>query len=182
MDALKTAVDVLLRPGSAFAAIRGNDCRYFPRALGVASIAYGLSILGTLPHTISGSKLLLTGAAMGLLAGIVYLVVIYYLGKAWGGNRHWRKVFSVILYMGVTAIALVAVTVSEAYLAQFHTVVSEASGIIRLALLVWFVMITIEAIKVVNGFGTWKAIAVGLVAAAASLAAFAPYIAITGII
>ena len=191
MDALKMAANVLVRPDSAFAAIRDNDRRYFPGALGVASVAYGLSILGIMLDLVGWSAtMLLAGVALGLLANIVYLVVVYHLGKAWGGNRHWRKVFSAVLYAGVVMVAMAAVTVSYMYLAQSHTLDSEAFALsvflARLAVLsmfvVWLAVVTIKAIKTVNGFGTWKAVAVGSAAVAASLAAFAPYLVIAGII
>lgn len=192
INVLRTAAGVLVNPIHTFAAIRDNDHLHFPRALAITAVVYGLSALSALPFLVNvrdpatgvigfgeatGTILILVWA-MGTLAQVVFMVAVYYIGKAWGGSRHWRKVFSVILYTNVAAVVPSIAGVVEAY-AGYDPVVSAVSQTLDTVFVIWLIVVTIIAIKIVNGFGIGRAIATGLVAVVAAAAAVVPLMLIT---
>ena len=157
LDELAMAYQVVRRPNSAFVALRDDDHRYFQSSIVVlllASIAYvglGLStpeLAGQPTMDISTSfGLAVLGTAAG--AGTIYLV-----GRAFGGNKSWRKALTVLFYTVIVWIPTAAVqTMSSLQSPSLQAVVGTAA----LAALAWAVILSVKAVKVLNGFGTAKA-------------------------
>lgn len=150
LDELAMAFQVIVRPNQAFATLRDNDHRYFMPSIAVmllASVAY--AGLGSASHAIAAADFGLNILSIVAGAGTIYLI-----GKALGGNKSWRKVFTAIFYIEVVSILLVAAS-ALSFLLPFS--LQGAYYAIMIAVLVWAVIIGIKAIKVLNGFGTAKA-------------------------
>ena len=121
--------------------------------------------------------------AVGFLKGIVSFVTLYFIGKKLGGNTNWKKVFSVIFHTYVPVIPMMIIIsvlvflmwgslaeISPSYLmspdADEEQVLSVIGPMLAYAILiavfaivfmVWIIVISVKAIKVVNGFDTGKA-------------------------
>lgn len=136
---------------------------------------------------------------VGFLKGMVSFVALYFIGKKIGGNTNWKKVLSVIFHTYVPVIPMMIVLSvlvflmwgSLAEIDPFYLMsvdadeeqVMSAMGpmlvyaillvIFAIAFMVWIVVISVKAIKIVNGFETGKAfgllILVMIIASAASL-------------
>jgi hypothetical protein len=132
-----------------------------------------------------GADLVLT-MAIGFLKGIVSFVALYFIGKKLGGNTSWKKVFSVIFHTYVPVIPMmiiISVLVflmwgSLAGIDQSHLMspnVDEEQvlyavgpmlayallvGVFAIAFMIWIIVISVKAIKIVNGFDTGKALGI----------------------
>ena len=137
--------------------------------------------------------------AVGFLKGIVSFAALYFIGKKIGGNTNWKKVFSVIFHTYVPVIPMMIILsvlvflmwgslaeIDPSYL--MSTDVDEEQvlsamgpmlvyallvGGFAIAFMVWIIVISVKAIKIVNGFDTGKAfgllILVMIIASAASV-------------
>ena len=181
LDELAMVFQVARCPNATFAALRDNDHRYFQSSIVVlllTSIAYvgldlstpelagqptldaptsvrvwyaafvGYIFTGQLTLDAPTSfGLTILGAAAG--AGTIYLV-----GRAFGGNKSWRKALTVLFYTGIVWIPAAAVQPMTSI--QFPGL-QAVVGAVALAALAWAVILSVKAVKVLNGFGTAKA-------------------------
>jgi len=121
--------------------------------------------------------------AVGFLKGIVSFVALYFIGKKLGGNTSWKKVFSVIFHTYVPLIPMLFILSvlvflmwgslaetdpsylmppdadEEKVLSALGPILAYAIllGIFAIAFIVWIIVISVKAIKIVNGFDTGKA-------------------------
>lgn len=178
-DGLNMCLQVILHPNSAFATIRDNDQKYFQFSIGIVlslvilpsalttalSAAISPDAFDTLAYSVA--------ADIGLtaLGAAAYTGIIYLSGRRWGGNSNWRKVLSVIFFTYVieipAAFVVVAVTLLSIPLGLYMITPTMA---VSAAAAVWVVIITIKAVKVVNGFGTAKAFGIIVLAFVSSAA------------
>ena len=168
LNELAMAFQVVIRPNQAFATLRDNDHRYFMPSIAVmllASVAY--AGLGSASHAIAAADFGLTILGIVASAGAIYLI-----GKALGGNKSWRKAFTVIFYMEAIGIPLVAAS-ALSFLLPFS--LQGAYHAIMIAVLIWAVIIGIKAIKVLNGFGTAKAFGILILSALIHLIWIIPF-------
>ena len=119
----------------------------------------------------------------GVLSGIISAVFLYYIGKKLGGNNNWKKVFSVIFYASIPAIPfyivisgllfLMMATFADINPSFFQTLdgdedeilsmIGPALGymgmlaLVTIAFVIWIFIISVKAIKTLNGFSTAKA-------------------------
>ena len=105
---------------------------------------------------IAGQQATNAAASFGLtIIGIVASAgTLYIIGKALGGNKSWRKVFTVIFYAEVVGIPMVAASV---LLSLLPLSLQGAAFVMMIAVLIWAIIIGVKAVKVLNGFGTAKA-------------------------
>ena len=167
LDELAMAFQVMIRPNQAFATLRDNDHRYFLPSIAVmllVSVAYAGLDLGTLAITAAGFGLTILGIVAS--AGTIYLI-----GKALGGNKSWRKVFTVVFYIEAVAIPL---AVASFLLSFLPISLQGAAFAMLIAVLVWAFIIGIKAIKVLNGFGTAKAFGILVLSALIQLSWIIP--------
>lgn len=136
---------------------------------------------------------------VGFLKGMVSFAALYFIGKKLGGNTNWKKVFSVIFHTYVPVIPMMMVLsvlvflmwgslaeIDPSYLmsidADEEQVMSAMGpmlvyailvGVFAIAFMVWIIVISVKAIRTVNGFETGKAfgllILVMIIASAASV-------------
>ena len=123
---------------------------------------------------------------------------LYYIGKKFGGNKNWKKVFSVFFHIYVPVIPMMVVMsvlvffmwsslaeIDPSYLMSPEIDEEEALFVIgpilgyvglvtaAIAFMVWIIVISVKAIKIVDGFETGKAfgllILVMIISSAASV-------------
>ena len=152
LDALALVYHVIRRPNSAFATLRDDDRRYFPPSVVVmllASIAYA----GSIDSSISAAS----GFWVTALGTIAYAGTIYLIGRAFGGNKSWRKVLTVVFYVDIIWIPLTAGLFLSSLTSPGLQIVG---GILVIVFFIWVIIVEIKAVKVLNGFGTAKAIGI----------------------
>lgn len=119
----------------------------------------------------------------GVLSGIISAVLLYFIGKKLGGNNNWKKVFSVIFYAYIPAIPFYIVISGLLFLMMatfpgidpsfFQTLDGDEDEIlsmmgpalgymgilalVTIAFVIWIFIISVKAIKTLNGFSTAKA-------------------------
>ncbi|MGI9567823.1 MAG: YIP1 family protein [Nitrosopumilus sp.] len=129
-----------------------------------------------------GSDVILAGA-VGILKGIVSFASLYYIGIKLGGNTNWKKVFSVFFHTYVPVIPMMIVLsvlvffmwsslaeIDPSYLMSPDIDEEEALSVIGpmlgyvglifvavIAFMAWIIVISVKAIKTVDGFETGKA-------------------------
>lgn len=145
-----------------------------------------------------GSDVVLAGM-IGIIKGIVSVASLYYIGKKLGGNKNWKKVLSVFFHTYVPVIPMMVVMsvlvffmwsslaeTDPSYLMSPEIDEEEALYVIgpmlgyvgllaaaAIAFMVWIIVISVKAIKIVDGFETGKAfgllILVMIISSAASV-------------
>ena len=120
---------------------------------------------------------------INILSGLISAVLFYFIGKKIGGNTNWKKVFSVIFHTHVPLIPM-SVVLSILLFLMMDSIASIDSSlfieldedeeqilsligpmlgyvglfvIAAIAFVVWVFVVSIKAVKTVNGFGTAKA-------------------------
>ena len=163
-DGLAMAYQVIMHPNSAFAALRDNDHRYFPLSIAVvllSSIQYA-AFASLMPGIDAQGQIVYVVASFGqaILQIVIIAGTFYLIGRAFGGNKNWRKVCTVIFY---TAIILVPTSALVSLLSSLPPSLLPAFSSVGLHVMmgipvfVWVVIIHVKTIKVLNGFGTAKA-------------------------
>ena len=120
---------------------------------------------------------------ISIISGIISNVLFYFIGKKLGGNTSWKKVFSVLFYAYVPVIPMMAVlsvlvflmwgsltAMDPPYLMEpdadeeeIFSLIGPVLGyvglmaIIAIGFVVWIFVVSVKAIKTLNGFGTAKA-------------------------
>ena len=191
---------VITSPNSVFAQIRDNEEKYFAQSIGIFIVSTILGVFIILPFVMipindaylegvddanlpTDSISIVLGVMVGFLKGIISFVLIYFLGKKLGGNKDWKKVFSVIFHTYVPVIPMMIVVsvlvflmwVSFAEIDPEYLLSSDIDeeqvlfvmwpmlgyavliAIFAIVFLVWIIVISVKAIKIVNGFETGKA-------------------------
>lgn len=118
-----------------------------------------------------------------LLTGIVSAILFYFIGKKLDGNENWKKVFTVYFHTNAVIIPITIVMTVVLFLmwGSFTTIepsillnpnldeedvfplLSSFIGYVALlavlgvGFVIWGLIVTIKAIKIVHGFGTGKA-------------------------
>ena len=117
------------------------------------------------------------------LNGLFSAVLFYFIGKNIGGNTNWKKVFSVIFHTHVPLIPM-SVILSILLFLMMDSIASIDSSLlieldkdeeqilsligpmlgyvglfvtVTIAFVVWIFVVSVKAVKTVNGFGTAKA-------------------------
>lgn len=160
LDGLTMIFEVARRPNAAFATLRDNDHRYFQSSIVVlllVSVAY--VGLGLSTPELAGQPTMDAPASFGLtiLGTVAGAGTIYLVGRAFGGNRSWRKALTVLFYTYIVWIPVAALqAVSSHPSPSLQAVVATAA----LAASVWAIILSVKAVKVLNGFGTAKAVGI----------------------
>lgn len=157
LNDLALALQVITRPNQTFATLRDNDHQYFlPSIALVLLLSAVYAGLDSAAPPIAGQQATNAAASFGLtIIGIVASAgTLYIIGKALGGNKSWRKVFTVIFYAEVVGIPMV---VASVLLSLLPLSLQGAAFVMMIAVLIWAIIIGVKATKVLNGFGTAKA-------------------------
>ena len=120
---------------------------------------------------------------ISIASGIISNVLFYFIGKKLGGNASWKKVFSVLFYAYVPVIPMMAAMSVLAFLmwgsltgmdpsylmasdadddeilSMIGPILGYAGLMIAVAIgfVIWIFVVSVKAVKTVNGFGTAKA-------------------------
>ena len=121
--------------------------------------------------------------SQGILSGIVSAILLYFIGKKLDGNTVWKKVFTVFFHTYVPTIPMTLVVAMLVFLMwssltsidpsllltleeneeQVLSLLGPMLGyaglvaLVAILFLIWIFIISVKAIKVLNGFGTGKA-------------------------
>ena len=121
--------------------------------------------------------------AISLLSVFISTVLLYFIGKKLGGNTNWKKVFSVFFHANVPTIPMSVVLSILIFLMMDSFASIDPSSIMEsdidekqvlsmmgpvlayvalfvitaIAYVVWIFVVSVKAVKIVNGFGTAKA-------------------------
>lgn len=133
-------------------------------------------------YPIDGTDMILF-VISSVVGGIVSVILFYFIGKKLGGNTNWKKVFSVIFHTYVPVIPMLIVLSILMFLMVdsltsldldmlMSTELDEGQELslfgpfigyalllagVAIAFVVWIFVISIKALKILNGFGTAKA-------------------------
>lgn len=203
LSGIDVAWRVIIAPNSAFAQIRDNHEEYFAWSVGIFVLG---SILWSIAFVILDPAAeewmgVATDIGGGVLASIVFAVVVYLVGKQLGGARNWRKVFSAVFYTDVLAFPMFAVFMALLLsgdgllmlaLANDQNQLNSGSmeqaqdlmngvvgfvalfGVIVVVFIAWVIVILVKAVKTVNGFGTAKAFGIIVLAFVVSVVVLIP--------
>lgn len=120
---------------------------------------------------------------ISILSGIIANVLFYLIGKKLGGNTSWKKVFSVLFYANVPVIPMMIVlsavmflmwgsitSIDPSYLMEsdadeeeLFSLIGPILGyaglmaVVAIGFVVWIFVVSVKAVKTVNGFSTAKA-------------------------
>lgn len=120
---------------------------------------------------------------ISIVTGILSNVLFFFIGKKLGGNANWKKVFSVLFYAYVpmipmmwamsilvflmwsslTAIDPSYLMASDAEGEEIFSLIGPVLGyvglmaVVAIGFIVWIFVVSVKAVKTVNGFGTAKA-------------------------
>ena len=120
---------------------------------------------------------------ISIISGIISNVLFYFIGKKLGGNTSWKKVFSVLFYAYVPVIPMMAVMSVLAFLMwgsltgidpsilmtsdaddeEILSLIGPVLGyaglmaVVAIGFVIWIFVVSVKAVKTVNGFGTAKA-------------------------
>jgi hypothetical protein len=120
---------------------------------------------------------------ISLLNVFISTVLLYFIGKKIGGNTNWKKVFSVFFHANVPTIPMSVVLSILIFLMMDSLASIDPSSImesdidekrvlsimgpvlayvglfviVAIAFVVWIFVVSVKAVKTVNGFGTAKA-------------------------
>lgn len=183
---LDIILHVITRPNHTFAHIRDSGDRYFVWSVGIylfASTLFGIPVASynsTSEYWSSMAK----SVAIIITTGVVSASVIYLVGERLGGNKSWKKVFTVvfcsnvyIIPMSVVLMALPFPAAPPAFLDDPPTIVTYGTlnslSVVVIFLIiifvimgffVWGAILHIKAVKIINGFGTAKTIGLCMLA------------------
>jgi len=120
---------------------------------------------------------------ISIISGIISNILFYFIGKKLGGNTNWKKVFSVLFYAYVPVIPMMVVlsvlvflmwgsltAIDPSYLMapdadeeEIFSLIGPVLGyvglmvIVAIGFVVWIFIVSVKAVKTVNGFSTAKA-------------------------
>ena len=195
---------VITAPNSAFAQIRDSEEKSFASSIAIFLFASVIGLLVMTPFVMMpldeayyetfdendieveipvdwADAIIFVG--ISILTGIISNVLFYFIGKKLGGNKNWKKVFSVMFYAYVPVIPMMVVmsvivflmwssltSIDPSYLMapeaddeEIFSLVGPVLGYVGLMLIVaigfvvWIFVVSIKALKVVSGFSTAKA-------------------------
>jgi len=134
----------------------------------------------TIPSDNLDPVLFVVSSMLGIL---ISTTLLYFIGKKIGGNTNWKKVFSVFFHANVPAIPMSVILSILVFLmmdsvASIDPLSMMGSGIdeeqalsmmgpiltyvgliavVAISFVVWIFIVSVKAVKTVNGFGTAKA-------------------------
>lgn len=217
LSGVSVALRVITAPNSAFAHIRDNDGAYFRWSVCIFALSWLLAsiVLSMLYPNILPLDRAFQEAGFGMLGGVAVTALIYLIGRLFGGNGSWRKVFSVVFYTSAIIFPMLVVIVGLISISRGPPALASMGGgssmlvplsiapldgvgqpdfagsgpwagvtmdplastiitaVVLAALTVWQIVVSVKAVKTVNGFGT--AGAFGLLVAA-NVAYSAPFL------
>ena len=178
---IMSVISVMTRPNQTFREITNHNQSYFVFAIAIFALASFFFVgyiteesVSSLPVNEGGFVLdvryQIQSFGESVLWNILSVVLIFYLGVKFGGNNNFKKVFSVITF------ALIPILIGGVIMhvfALYPPLVESISGIDKespefaglfwplyfayLPFVLWSVILSIKAIKIVNGFRTAKA-------------------------
>ncbi len=197
---LNVILRVITSPNSAFAEIRDNEEKYFVQSIGILIAVSFLTILVIVPFLVIpfddvyleefdnflfgiDNVDIVLSVISSIITGFVSAALSYFIGKKIGGNKNWKKVFSVVLHTNVIVFPMMLIFSLLVFLMlgslvsldipslvdedlseqEALTAVGPMLGYVGLIVVtaivfvIWIIVVSVKALKVVNDFETGKA-------------------------
>ena len=197
---LNVVLRVITSPNSAFAEIRDNEEKYFAQSIGILIVVSLLTVLVIVPFLIIpfddvyleefdnflfgiDNVDIVLSVISSIITGFVSAALSYFIGKKIGGNKNWKKVFSVVLHTNVIVFPtmlifslLVFLMLGSFASLDIPSLVDEDLGeqealtavgpmlgyvglivVTAIVFVIWIIVVSVKALKVVNDFETGKA-------------------------
>lgn len=181
--------EVISKPNVAFEKIYQNS-QYFSLSITIFSIICVMSIFRTITSTFVYSSLdveydlplayHVAGFGSAVLDNFMIIFGIFYFGKYFDGSRLFKQVFSVISFCFVPLIiGMSLLVVSDLLFSLYFSPISDgespsfgpefafslhtAPNIIIIPFFIWFVVLCIKSLKVMNDFSTFKAFVITVI-------------------
>ena len=179
---------VIKNPNNTFREIYQNADNYFKTSI----IILVLSSFFTVTFTFNGisefstnelgyildAEIQIINHTVNILSGFLFVVLVFFVGKKFGGSKNFRGLFSVLSY-SVIPILIGGIIVS--IFLYYPPLLESVSGIdsedpifpmlfwvlylgIFFPFSIWSLILSIKAIKIANNFGTWKTIGIIILA------------------
>ena len=192
---------VIKRPNNTFREIFDNVGYYFKASIIIlvlssffnVGITFPSESISKLPTNELGyvldAEIQIIDLAVNILGGFLIVVLIFYVGKKFGGSKNFRGVFSVLSYSLIPVlIGGILVSIFLYYpplLEAVSGIDSEDSGFstlfwvlyfgIFLPFAIWSLILSVKAIKIANNFGTGKALGILVLASVISYFIWIPF-------
>ncbi len=176
-------VKILSKPNSAFEEISVNSRYYFIPAVIIFAIAIGFDLYTALvdsPPIMTDSNYALY-AVMSLIeavsAPLLAIAVVFYVGRVLGGTKSFKKTFSILSWCFIPIIICITIVLLSGIHFPGNFIADENAeqdlllddkfveeqiilNLIVWPFVIWYIILTTKAIKVMNGFGTKKSFAI----------------------
>lgn len=186
---IRLVISVMTRPNQTFREITNHDQSYFVFAIAIFALSSFFFVgyiseesIVSLPVTEGGfvldARYQIQSFGEFVLWNILFIALVFYLGIKFGGNNNFKKVFSVITFAMIPM--LIGGVIMHVF-ALYSPFVEGISGIdkessdfaglfwylyfIYIPFVIWTIILTIKAIKIVDGFGTAKAFGILILSA-----------------
>lgn len=171
--------EILVRPSATLCSISERPATYLVPSVAVFAAAMALHILWPLDplvyQTDDDTGVIAYRLFGEFMQGIVTILGIFWIGRRWGGTRSLRMVFSVLAYCFVPAMLGMVVS-SAGWMIYDHAipefVLLDGMGmafsygdyvvqfVIGVFFIGWTFLLNVKAIRIVNGFGYARSVAV----------------------
>ena len=180
-ERIKSVISVMTRPNQVFREITNHDQSYFIFGIVIFALASFFFVgfideesVASLPVNEGGFVLdawyQIQSFGESVLWNVLSVALIFYLGAKFGGNNNFKKVFSVITFALIPM--LIGGMIMHVF-ALYPQLMETISGIDKespefaglfwplyftyMPFVLWSVILSVKAIKIVDGFGTAKA-------------------------
>ena len=192
----RALLGTIRRPNATFGIISGSPDRYLASAAAIFAASYLASLLPLAGGTgyaggPDAGALLALSLASDALEKFLAIAVVFWIGRRLGGNREFKRTFSVLSYCLVPLLLSAAVVPAGTDLAAQALPVAVTGGVtldpdlspsfapdlvpvvhnaLAVFFIAWFLVLLVKAIKITNGFGTPKSVGIAALSALASYA------------
>ena len=159
LDNLKMVADVIVSPGNSFATIRDNYHNYYLASICVTFAALASVVLFVALFSREPYQLWLN-IAVGFVGIVIQAAVFHCVSRLFGGSKNAMQAFTVYFYANSVIFGMLAI-VGIDMLMRFALLgfsMSFDSLLLTTIFAVWWAIVSVKALKAVNGFGTGKAL------------------------
>ena len=183
---LSSAIRVITRPNNTFREIFEDVDNYFKASIIIFILSSIFYISFTVPSEsisklptneigyILDAEIQVIGTVLSISGGFLSIVLIFYVGKLFGGSKNFRGVFSVLSYSLIPMLIggiLVSIFLYYPPLLEYVSGIDSKDPGFRMLywvlyfgiffpFVIWSFILSIKAIKIANNFGTGKTLGI----------------------
>ena len=193
--------NVIRKPNDTFRQIYDNVDDHFRSAIAILIISSFFAVSFTFPSEtlahlptnelgyVLDVEIEIIDFIVIILSEILLIVLIFYVGKKFGGSKNFRGVFSVLSYALIPALIggfIVSILLFYPPLLEFVSGIDTENDVFPMLFwilylgifapsTIWSLILSIKAIKIANGFGTRKSIGIIILSSIISYAVLIPF-------